>query len=155
MSGKPIISGILALAAVAVGVASFATNWIEFFAAHAFAGGITGFELLKAPFDNGTAGWAAILTVIGLAGTVVTSIGLAGTVVTSILCFLKEGEDTRIFLFLCFFAVFFAWVLLYGEIDGDYSYGTGMSAGPGFWMLFISSIMIFVAMLLPDVRRGR
>jgi len=143
MSGKPIISGILALAAVAVGVASFATNWIEFFAAHAFAGGITGFELLKAPFDNGTAGWAAILTVIGL----------AGTVVTSILCFLKEGEDTRIFLFLCFFAVFFAWVLLYGEIDGDYSYGTGMSAGPGFWMLFISSIMIFVAMLCPDVGR--
>ena len=56
MPGKPMISGILGFAAVAVGILGFMQNWAEYQIAHVFVDGIAGIDILKEPLDRGNAG---------------------------------------------------------------------------------------------------
>jgi len=141
MPAKPMISGIVGFIAVAVGVIGFTQTWSEYQIAYAFQNGITGLEFLGAPFDHDKSGWAAVLMLIGL----------AGGAVSSAICFIKEGEDARVFLFLAFFAVLFGFMMVMDDIDAmPYYRGTGTVAGLGIWLEMAASILLFAAMLCPD-----
>ena len=82
-------------------------------------------------------------------------IGLIGAVPTAVYCFMKEGETARVLFFLTFFAALMGVMAAMDEIGNmPYYRGTGTVVGMGLWMEMLASILLFMAILVPDgIRR--
>jgi len=138
---KPIYSGIIGLIAVAIGVIGFTQSWIDYKIMHILTEQLTGLDILSAPLDHGISGGASILILLGL----------IGGVVSSVYSFLKEGDNVRVFFFLCFFGAFIGSVLAAEDVGSmPYYHGTGYAIGIGLWMEMLAGLLLFVAIVAPD-----